>query len=211
MLLYVNDSICRITGYPREDLVGKSSRFLYSSDEEFRRVSEEMERRKWETGGDLVESRWVRKDGSLIDVEISTSPLGPSDPASPVVFSVRDVTRDRKIIKELFEKERLFRAFFDAVPEPAFLLQKVVRSSWRIPLFSNDTGYPLPFPQARLPIRPSTRMGKNHSVHTWNLPSGRENPPGSWQRKEIVSLPMPFILSGIPMVCDQGQLFFPLT
>lgn len=122
MLLYVNDSICRITGYPREDLVGKSSRFLYSSDEEFRRVGEEMERRKWETGGDLVESRWVRKDGSLIDVEISTSPLDPSDPASPVVFSVRDVTRDRKIIKELFEKERLFRAFFDAVPEPAFLV-----------------------------------------------------------------------------------------
>ncbi|MCQ8894616.1 MAG: PAS domain S-box protein [Methanolinea sp.] len=122
VLLYVNDSVCRMTGYSRDDLVGKSSRLLYPSDEEFRRVGEEMGSRMWETGGETVESRWVRKDGSLIEVQISTSPLDPADHASPVVFSVRDITADREIMATLYEKEHLLQEFFDAFPEPAFLV-----------------------------------------------------------------------------------------
>jgi len=124
VLLSVNDSLCRMTGYTREELLGKSSRSLYFTEDEFENVGKRIGSRLCETSGETVESKWVRKDGSEITVLISTSPIDPGDPSSPVVFSVMDITRQEARKADLLENELLMRSFVNAIPGPAFLVGK---------------------------------------------------------------------------------------
>ncbi|MEM2123794.1 MAG: PAS domain S-box protein [Methanolinea sp.] len=120
--LFANDAVCRMTGYLREELLGKSSRLLYASDGEFERVGREMAGRMWETAGETVEATWVRRDGREITVLISTSPVDPSDPGSPVVFSAMDITAQKERERALLEGGRALREFFDGLRSPAFLV-----------------------------------------------------------------------------------------
>lgn len=122
VISWVNNGITAMTGHSRENLVGKSARMLYQSDEEFFRVGKEKYPKMWENGVGSVESRWVRSDGSVIDVLISSSPLNPDDFHSPVIFTVSDITNTKRIEAGLVESELLLRSFIDAIPEPAHLM-----------------------------------------------------------------------------------------
>jgi len=124
IFLHVNDQICRMTGYSSGELLGESSRCLYPSDDEFERVGREIAGRQWETGGDAIETRWVRKDGSRIAVLLSTSPIDPADPSSPIVFSVMDISAQKARWDLLVENESLLRTFVNAFPGPACLVGK---------------------------------------------------------------------------------------
>jgi len=119
---WINNSVSKMTGYSPEEIVGKSARLLYPNDAEFNRVGEEKYPRMWETGVGSVESRWIRKDGSTIDVLISSSPLDPDDRNSQVVFTVSDITDKKRSGEALIESELLLRTFIDAIPEPAYLM-----------------------------------------------------------------------------------------
>jgi len=122
VISWVNNGITAMTGHSREQLVGKSARMLYQSDEEFFRGGKEKYPKMWENGVGSVESRWVRSDGSVIDVLISSSPLNPDDHHSPVIFTVSDITDTKRIEAGLVESEVLLRSFIDAIPEPAHLM-----------------------------------------------------------------------------------------
>ena len=74
-LIEVNERISEMTGYDRDELVGSFSRVLYPSDEEFQYVGREKYRQIAERGTGTVETRWRKKDGSIIEVLLSSSPL----------------------------------------------------------------------------------------------------------------------------------------
>jgi PAS domain S-box-containing protein len=99
ILQEVNERILDMTGYAREELVGGSSRVLYPSDEEFDYVGREKYRQIAEKGTGTVETRWRRKDGAVIDVLLSSTPLDPTDLAKGVTFTALDIT-DRKRTEE---------------------------------------------------------------------------------------------------------------
>lgn len=48
VISWVNNGITAMTGHSREQLVGKSARMLYQSDEEFFRVGKEKYPKMWE-------------------------------------------------------------------------------------------------------------------------------------------------------------------
>ncbi|MCD6304002.1 MAG: PAS domain S-box protein, partial [Planctomycetes bacterium] len=94
VLLEVNDRVCEITGYGRQELLGRSTRMLYPSEREFEQVGRAYE--PLSRGGvGAVETRWVRKDGTVIDVLLNAAGIDPSDPSAGVTFTVMDIT-DRK-------------------------------------------------------------------------------------------------------------------
>ena len=119
---WINASVTRMTGYTLDELAGRSASVLYPDEEEFRRVGEVKYPAMWEKGVGSVESRWVRKDGSVFDVLISSSPLNPEDRQSPIVFTVSDITDKKRSEAALVESELLLRTFLDAIHEPAFLM-----------------------------------------------------------------------------------------
>ena len=106
-----NDTLCQMTGYSREELVGQSARILYPSDEEFEYVGMEKYRQIHEREIGTVETRWQRRDGELRDILLSSVPLDPGDLLRGVTFSALDITERKQAETEqkalLKEKEIL--------------------------------------------------------------------------------------------------------
>ncbi len=103
VLLQVNERVCEMTGYSVEELIGRPSRMLYPTDEEFEYVGREKYRQIRESGTGTVETRWRRKDGTLISVLLSSAPIDPDDLSAGVTFTALDITA-RKLAEEAIEK-----------------------------------------------------------------------------------------------------------
>ncbi len=101
----VNARVCEMVGYDAAELVGQSARILYPTEEDFLYVGEEKYRQISARGTGTVETRWQRKDGEIIDVLLSSTPLDLDDLDAGVTFSALDIT-DRRRAAEALE---LFR------------------------------------------------------------------------------------------------------
>ncbi len=104
VFLAVNDRICEMTGYTQDELIGQNARVLYPSDDDFEYVGREKYRQISEHGTGTVETRWKRKDGRLVDVLMSSTPINPQDLEAGVTFTALDITQRKQAEKE---KEQL--------------------------------------------------------------------------------------------------------
>jgi len=104
ILEQVNERLCEMVGYSAVELVGQSARILYPNEEEFRWVGREKYRQISKRGTGTVETQWKCKDGSIIDVLLSSTPIDSDKPTAAVTFTALDIT-DRKHSEE--EKLRL--------------------------------------------------------------------------------------------------------
>ncbi len=91
----VNHTLCQMSGYTRDELIGNSARLLYSTQEEFDYVGTEKYLQISQQGRGTVETQWRRKDGTVRDILLSSVPLDPNDLSAGVTFSALDIT-DRK-------------------------------------------------------------------------------------------------------------------
>ena len=92
----VNSRLCAMTGYESEDLVGRSASILYQDQEEFEYVGREKYRQIADTGTGMVETRWRCKDGSLIDVLLSSTPLDSDDLGKGITFTAMDISERKR-------------------------------------------------------------------------------------------------------------------
>ena len=95
ILLRVNDRICAMTGYSPDELIGKNSRILYPTNEDYEYVGTVKYALMREKGIGTVETRWRRKDGTILDILLSSTPIDLSDIRRGVMFTALDIT-DRK-------------------------------------------------------------------------------------------------------------------
>ena len=93
----VNERVCQLTGYTQEELVGQNARILYPSQEEFEFVGREKYRQIAQKGLGTVETRWRHKDGQIIEVLLSSAPLFPGTDATETLFTVMDITEQKKL------------------------------------------------------------------------------------------------------------------
>jgi PAS domain S-box-containing protein len=103
ILLWVNDNLCKRTGYTSDELQGQSTRILYDNQEEFERVARVTLAQIKERGVGSVETRCRRKDGSLLDVQITSAPITAEDLSRGLVFTsldISDAKRARDALKE---------------------------------------------------------------------------------------------------------------
>ncbi len=99
-----NEKLTEITGYSREELVGQDARLVYPDQEEYEFVGREKYRQISEKGTGTVETRWKRKDGTIIDVLLSSTPIDPDDLSVGVTFTVLDITERKHIEQEIQSK-----------------------------------------------------------------------------------------------------------
>jgi len=96
VLIEVNQTTCDIIGYSKEELIGKSAQILYPSKKEFEYVGNEKYRQIAERGTGTVETIWQRKDGSLINVLLSSTPISQNDLSQGVTFTALDITQRKQ-------------------------------------------------------------------------------------------------------------------
>jgi two-component system, cell cycle sensor histidine kinase and response regulator CckA len=112
----VNNAMCRIMGYPEEELLGQSSYFLYADPAEYERIGRETYVQMAHEGFGVSESRFRRKDGTFIDVIIGLNPIDRENPAAGICASVMDITERKRIEEALQDSERFFRSVLAASP-----------------------------------------------------------------------------------------------
>ncbi|MBT8407834.1 MAG: PAS domain S-box protein, partial [Deltaproteobacteria bacterium] len=121
-LNWVSDRMCEMLGYSADELVGQSARIAYESNEEFERVGRVKYSEIQERGAGSVETRFKRKDGSVLDVLLCSSAVDPGDLSKGAIFTVLDITERKQAENVLQESEQRFRAVLEAVPDLMLIL-----------------------------------------------------------------------------------------
>ncbi len=97
----MNPLVCDIIGYTKKELIGQCARMLYPTQEDFEFVGKEKYRQIAEHGTGVVETRWQKKDGSIIDVLLASTPVDSKDLAKGVIFTTMDITERKQAEEEL--------------------------------------------------------------------------------------------------------------
>lgn len=122
ILGWANYRISEMTGYSLEELYGQSARILYPSEEEFLRVGRikypEILLGKIGT----IETVWKKKDGSLIEIILSSVAINYNDLSQGVVYTALDITELKKTLSALRESETNFRNIIEQSNDGVYIL-----------------------------------------------------------------------------------------
>jgi PAS domain S-box-containing protein len=103
VILDVNDRLCEMTGYAKEELIGKNVKMLYASEDEYERAGQEMYGQLEALGTGALEARCMRKDGEILHLMLGITPLDPNDLSAGITFTAVDIT-ERIRTEEALEK-----------------------------------------------------------------------------------------------------------
>ncbi|MCL2344641.1 MAG: bacteriohemerythrin [Desulfobulbus sp.] len=123
-LVEVSDSFCAMLGYRRDEMIGMK---IEQWDTHFSPAEHELRLREQFThnGRSVFESRHQRKDGSMIDVEISGYALWID--GQPLAFySSRDISERKRIQDALRESETRWRRLYEESAMPFLLYENGV-------------------------------------------------------------------------------------
>ncbi len=104
---WCNTGMSRLTGYSKEYIAGKSTQYLYESEEEYERIGRELHSGIVEKGISEVEARVRHKDGGVIDCYLQARALDPSDVSKGIIGVLVDIT-ERKRLEHEVEQRRLY-------------------------------------------------------------------------------------------------------
>jgi len=114
----VNSAYCRMSGYTRGELTRMTINEIDATEDPA--TTADRIRRIAENGSETFETRHRRKDGSLMEIEVSASRFDRPDGLWIISFC-RDITERKRYEKELRESLQLNRALFDQALSSIFI------------------------------------------------------------------------------------------
>jgi diguanylate cyclase (GGDEF)-like protein/PAS domain S-box-containing protein len=148
---FFNDTLCRVIGYSREELMGMNNR-QYTDKEELKKVFQ-VYSKVYTTGEPNKGFGWqiTRKDGAKRYIEGSVSLLKDSS-GKPIGFRgiAHDITERKQIEEKLRLEEQLFRAFIEHSPDMIVIVNFEGVITYVNPAIENVLGF-----------KPEERVGAN--------------------------------------------------
>lgn len=100
-LVWVSDNLCKMLGYVPSELLQRSSRILYESEQEFEQVGQIKNRGIVVHGIGSIETRWVKKNGQVMDILLSSALIDSQDQTAGTTFTAMDVTEQKRADQSL--------------------------------------------------------------------------------------------------------------
>jgi two-component system cell cycle sensor histidine kinase/response regulator CckA len=119
-IIDANPALCRILGYPLDELIGIDIRILEAR-EDSDETTDHLKRIAKE-GGDRFETRLRRKDGHIIDAEINTNSCQNGDERFFITFT-QDITHRKQAEEALRESEEKYRTLVEMSPYAIAIFQ----------------------------------------------------------------------------------------
>jgi PAS domain S-box-containing protein len=114
---WVNDSMCHITGYAFEEMVGKNTRFLYRDDKDYESTGSTL----YKEG--QFETSWMTKEGWLKNIYLQVSQTS----SYSFIVTASDITEIKKVQNALSISESRLRAIIDSAQDSIFIKDKALR------------------------------------------------------------------------------------
>lgn len=141
--LEVNDALCRMVGYGRDELLARSFQDITHPDDLDQDLALAGRLLRGEIPNYFLDKRYVRKDGGLRWIRLSVS-LARDDAGTPLYFnSVIENIDDRKAAEQaLAASESRFRTAFDHIPDVVVIYDRQRRIQYINPATVRTTGMP---------------------------------------------------------------------
>jgi diguanylate cyclase (GGDEF)-like protein/PAS domain S-box-containing protein len=129
--LRVNDALAEMYGYTREELLALDTFFALLPDDDVARLEPERAARAegQPVASDRYETRVKRKDGVVIEVEVSVKPLAAL-PGNQMVALVHEVTEERRREREAAAAEEKYRTLVERLPVVTYVAQPGEHGRW---------------------------------------------------------------------------------
>jgi PAS domain S-box-containing protein len=98
---WVNQHMVKMLGYSQEELIGRTTEFLYADPADYRRVGEEAPPVLASSCSYQGEFRFRHKEGTYLWCMISGKAVDPADPAKGIIYIVTDITERKQAEQEL--------------------------------------------------------------------------------------------------------------
>lgn len=121
ILSKVNDRLCKMTGYDESEMIGQSARMLYPSDKDFEFVGREKYAQIADHATGTVETRWQKKDGTIMDVLLSSTPVDLQDQSKGVTFTALDITDRKQSENELNHAHEKLLTILDSIDSTVYV------------------------------------------------------------------------------------------
>ncbi len=140
VFVFVNDEYCKISGYSREELLGRSSLDIIPP-ENLASIRERYERRqKGESPPSYYETTLLRKDGTRLPIEISVSVFTYRGKPATVSF-FKDITERKKAEDTLRRSEERYRLLADNAVDVIWTIDIKGRINYVSPSAKHLFGY----------------------------------------------------------------------
>ncbi len=193
VIVQANDRLCEMIGYTSGELIDQNARMLYPTQEDYEWVGQEKYEQIARQGTGTVETRWRRKNGHVIDVLLSSTPLNLNDLSQGVTFTALDITA-RKQAEQTIATQKTHLALLHDITlglldrqDPDELLQTLVSSAAELAGTADGFAYVFDAAAGELVIRAACgRYG--HDLTGFRLKPGEGLAGKVWQLGETVSI-----------------------
>jgi PAS domain S-box-containing protein len=111
-ILFMNDTFCNMLGYGCEVMYNSPSTNFIHPDDRDRAMAVSERRKKGDNSTILDSYRLIRADGEIIECEVFSSVIEYEGQIASL-FTIHDVTENRRMQKALEEKEELYRTLIE--------------------------------------------------------------------------------------------------
>ena len=107
VLGWTNTIFHSMLGYEPHFLKGKDTRILYADERDYERVGRDLYTSMDKYGNGLVETKLVRKDGSLFDCRIRASKLNAKDSLKGIIIVITDISELKLLQFQLQQAQKM--------------------------------------------------------------------------------------------------------
>lgn len=107
VLSWTNQTFHAMLGYEYDSLKGKKTRILYPDQKEYERVGKELDSQLERFGSSLLETRFLRKDGTTLTCMLRASRLDPQDHTKGSIVIVTDISELKLLQIQLQQAQKM--------------------------------------------------------------------------------------------------------